>query len=64
MLVNLYVVYRLHVEHEVSIIVRVNSRTQALVNETDHRRLPTEFLVLDWTGNQHIFREPDTIPCE
>ncbi len=34
-------------------------------NDFDHRKTnSSEFLVLDWTGNEHIFKEKDLIKCK
>lgn len=39
-----------------------------LVNQASHKinslKNSKEFLVLDWTGHQHIFREQDPIKCK
>lgn len=39
------------------------SITQEIFTEPTEQRNPNEFLILDWTGNDHIFQESDRISC-
>jgi hypothetical protein len=46
----------------------VNNQDESLVDKSSNNghnlKNSNEFLVLDWTGHQHIFREQDPIKCK
>ena len=52
---NVYLFYRLHDDFG---YLQLNGY------DFEHRQLnSSDFLVLDWTGKQHIFKEKDPIKC-
>ena len=70
---NLYFLGQLYFQHQTSLEDEQHqlshelfNRQQAQRNRRIEQTLPPkeDFLVLDWTGHQHIFREQDSIKCK
>jgi hypothetical protein len=58
-LFDIYILYQVLVETEYS-----NNNFNQENKENFKQKNDNEFLVLDWTGNQHIFKEQDPIKCK
>ena len=56
-----------HHPHPKDFFKEINQRDEVAEKPSDNTftlKNSNEFLVLDWTGHQHIFREQDPIKCE
>jgi hypothetical protein len=62
-LLNLYFFSQLYLQQEYLNLNTDNQYHQLFSNNITKNK-NNEFLVLDWTGNQHIFKEQDTIQCK
>lgn len=76
-LLNLYFLGQLYLQNQTNIDndqqpIRVQRKSKDFFEEKKDPFIPpinsdktkNEFLVLDWTGHQHIFREQDPIKCK
>ena len=71
---NLYFLAQLYFQHQTSLEDEQHQQSHLFFkNESPHRprrvqlnpvTSKNEFIVLDWTGHQHIFREQDPIKCK
>jgi hypothetical protein len=62
-LFNIYIFYQLHIQREDS-NEHQQPRFHGFFNSIIKKKNNNEFLVLDWTANQHIFQEKDPIECK
>jgi len=63
-LFDIYILYQFLVKEEYS-NNNFNQLQQQQENEgIFEKKYDNEFVVLDWTGNQHIFKEQDPIKCK
>lgn len=71
---NLFFVYRYLLEREyitepIDENEEINNEALNIINNntkttSSYKKAPNEFLVLDWSGKEHIFQEPDPIKCK
>ncbi len=62
-LLNLYIFTQFY-DHQDNLNDHIDNQYDKLIFDSIGKVEQNEFWVLDWTGNQHIFREEDPIKCK